>query len=44
MAFLDVSFILVDHNNWYFPGGSHIIVGLDLERGRASIKAALKFS
>jgi hypothetical protein len=44
VAFLDVSFVLVDHNDGYFLGGSHVVVGLELEGGRVSIKVALKFT
>ena len=44
VAFLDVSFVLVDHNDGYFLGGGHVVVGVELESGRVSIEVSLKFT
>jgi hypothetical protein len=44
VALLDVSFVLVDNNDGYFLGGSHVVVGLELEGGRVSVKEPFKFT
>jgi len=44
VALLDVSLVLVDHNDGYFLSRRHVVVGLDLERGRLSVKVAFKLS
>jgi hypothetical protein len=44
VAPLDVSFVLVDNNDWYFLGGGDVVVGLDLERGWVSIEEPLKLT
>ena len=43
VALLYVSFILVDNNDGYFLGGGHVVVGLEFEGGRVSVKEPFKF-
>ena len=44
MAFLGVPVVFLLDDDWYFLSGSHVVVGLDLERRRESIKISLKFA
>jgi hypothetical protein len=44
VALLYVSFILVDYNDGYFLGGSHVVVGLELKRGWVGVKGAFEFT
>jgi hypothetical protein len=44
VALLDVSLVLVDYNDGNFLGRSHVVVGLDFERGWVGVEIALKLT